>query len=266
MPPPLASCKTDQSVPAWAPLGGLSTDGRFANIMTGFGFFRAIRAFLVLGIILVGTFAFFATTTVVGVANEISYRHRYGADWQIKFEKRYGPLSNYNQRLAATGFGTVAMPLLSIWIYKLLRTNPHTARGKKHQPQRRISRAERTILARRNALVGNYFGVGGIALGILLVVFRWRIFAEHGNEVILGIFVFCAGYCGVICGCWWWLKAKAWNEAVVFIGVAPLVVACIPFVRLIFLAAPLLLPAGMVMMPAILLVVVSVLPDKSGAR
>ena len=43
-----------------------------------------------------------------------------------------------------------------------------------------------------------------------------------------------------------------------------LAVLFIPFVRLIFVAAPALLAVAMVMMPLILIVVVLVLPDKSG--
>jgi len=118
---------------------------------------------------------------------------------------------------------------------------------------------------RRNALLANYFGVGGILFSLLLVVFRVGIFSDHDNEIVLGIFVFLCGYIGVIAGCRWWLRAKDWNEAVVFIALMPLGILLIPFVRLVFVAVPLLLPAAMVMMPLILVVVVFVLPDKSEA-
>jgi hypothetical protein len=79
------------------------------------------------------------------------------------------------------------------------------------------------------------------------------------------LFVFLAGYVSVISGCWWWLKAKELSEGIVLIGFAPMVVFFIPFVRLIFLAVPRLLFVAMLMMPAILIVIVLVLPDKSGA-
>ena len=45
-----------------------------------------------------------------------------------------------------------------------------------------------------------------------------------------------------------------------------MVVLFIPWVRLIYVEMPGLLPAAMVMMPLILLVVMFVLPDKSGTQ
>jgi hypothetical protein len=116
---------------------------------------------------------------------------------------------------------------------------------------------------RRKALIGVYFGVIGILVGVVLSLFRIGIFEDHANEVVLGIFIFAAGFCGVMAGCSAWLKAKGWNEAIAFIGVMPLAVLFVPFVRIIVLASG-ILPVAMVMMPIILVVVVLVLPDKSG--
>jgi hypothetical protein len=123
---------------------------------------------------------------------------------------------------------------------------------------------ERTITFRRKALVGNCFGLAGILLGAFLVVFRCGIFLDHANEVVLGLFVFFAGYAGIITGCAYWLKAKQWNEAIVVIGLAPLAIAFVPFVRLLLFANLDLLPVGMFMTSLILVVVVFALPDKSG--
>jgi hypothetical protein len=81
---------------------------------------------------------------------------------------------------------------------------------------------------------------------------------------VLGVFIFLGGYGSVIIGCSYWLKAKQWPEAIVFIGLLPLAIPFIPFVRLILLAAPRIIPVAMVMMPLILIVVVCLLPDKSG--
>jgi len=62
----------------------------------------------------------------------------------------------------------------------------------------------------------------------------------------------------------WWVRAKNWPDPVILIGLLPLVVLFIPYVRLIYRFVPLILPAGMVIMPIILLGVIAVLPDKSG--
>jgi hypothetical protein len=88
-------------------------------------------------------------------------------------------------------------------------------------------------------------------------------FDDHANEVVMGIFVFLAGYVGVLAGCVWWLQAKHYNEAIVVIGLMPLGILLVPFVRLILLAVPSIVPIGMVMMPLILIVIVAVLPDRS---
>jgi hypothetical protein len=108
------------------------------------------------------------------------------------------------------------------------------------------------------------FGLPAIILGAFLAVFRLGLFSDHANEVVLGIFVFLAGYGGIISGCGFWLKAKEWNEGIVFIGLMPLAICFIPFVRLIFVAVPVLLPVTMFMMPLILIVVILTLPDRSG--
>jgi hypothetical protein len=117
-------------------------------------------------------------------------------------------------------------------------------------------------------LLGIYFGLPGLFLGALFAIFRWGIFRDHANEVVLGMFVFLGGYAGIIVGCAYWLKAKEWNEALVMIGLLPLAIQCgvlfIPFVRLVLFADPLLLFVGMFMMALILIVVVFALPDKSG--
>jgi len=140
--------------------------------------------------------------------------------------------------------------------------NPVSNRPKRHRHHG--SKIERIVLCRRNAVVGIFFGLCGIAAGVFLVMFRIGIFQAHSNEVILGMFVFLIGYAGVITGCWWWLKAKHWIDAIVFIGLMPLGVLFIPYVRLVFVTVPTLLPVSMVFMPLVLLVVVFVLPDKSG--
>ena len=122
----------------------------------------------------------------------------------------------------------------------------------------------RIVRYRRNALVGIVFGLFGIVLALSLVFFPVPFSQDPSIGKIVAIFVFLAGYAGVIRGCWWWVKAKGWIDAIVFIGLAPLAVLFIRWVRLIYVAVPLLLPVSMVMMPLILIVVVAGLPDKSG--
>ncbi len=227
-------------------------------------------AMLVLGITFVALIVFFAIRTVTGIANEVSYRHQYGGDWQQHFEQRFGPAEKFRTGTIAAGIGTIAMPSLGYWLYTGLRNNPSRGRGKKKVRQRHMSQTERVMQARSKALLWNYLGALGFVVGILLVLFRWHIFADHANESILGMILCTAGYCSIMSGCWWWLRAKDWSEALIVIGLWPLPIAFIPFVRIIFahilLTSPVLMLLLLVLTPAVLVVVIATLPDKSGVN
>jgi len=236
--------------------------------MNGYRFFASLRALLsVVAFVLIGVFACGAY-----IYNELSteagYRARLGADWRASYERVYGSLATARVKVVVCAIGIVVICALAVWIHRLLlpaRYSRNSARGMAKRPRPpRASRLDRPVRLRRNAAIGIMSGLGGIAAGVLLVLFRFGIFADHADESALGIFVFVGGYLGVLAGCRWWLKAKEWNDAVVFIGLMPLAILFVPFVRLIFVAAPALLPTSMVMMPLILIVVVFVLPDKSG--
>lgn len=172
--------------------------------------------------------------------------------------------------VAGAIFASIALLPLAIVLVPLVllfaledRNSP--SRGRRKRRHREYgSRLEQLIHFRRNALLGIYFGLAGIAFGIFLVIFRAGLFSDHANEVVLGMFVFLGGYSAVIAGCWWWLKAKSLNEALISIGLMPLILLFIRYVRLLLLAEPTIIAVGMVMMPLILIVVVLVLPDRSG--
>ena len=233
--------------------------------MTGYGFFSALRFLIFLGGLVVAALVGLSIFIYNQISREVIYRRQFGDNWEAEYEKYFGPVSQAHVKIGLCVFGIAAVIALAIWIYRLTQSDPYKSGSKrKHRHHRYESSTGRIVRFRRNALIGIYFGLAGILSGIALVLFYWGIFADHSNEVALGICVFIAGYVGVISGCWWWLKAKAWNEGVVLIGLAPLAILFVPFVRLIYVASPLILPAGMVMMPLVLLVVVFVLPDKSG--
>ena len=124
--------------------------------------------------------------------------------------------------------------------------------------------SERLMVSPRvKALIWILPGLLGIGGAIFLVLFGAGFFQQADNQIIAAMLVFFAGYVALLRGCWWLVKAKGWDDAVVFIGVMPLALFFIPFKRLVLsLVAP-LLPAAMVMAPLILLVVVLVLPDKT---
>jgi len=233
--------------------------------MTRYAFFRSLYAVLGLSMIISLGVWFFIWFICSQLSTEARFRKSYGADWRLEYEKARGSLAQAHVKVGVSAVGIVSIALLSYWLYKAVKP-PKLRRSERRSHGRRFgSNLERIMYYRRNALLANYFGVGGILFSLLLVVFRVGIFSDHDNEIVLGIFVFLCGYIGVIAGCRWWLRAKDWNEAVVFIALMPLGILLIPFVRLVFVAVPLLLPAAMVMMPLILVVVVFVLPDKSEA-
>jgi cyanate permease len=232
--------------------------------MNGYDFFVALRsAGTVIGIA-VGGIVLFASFIWMEVASLINYRHRFGAEWQAKYEEYVGPLSSTYTRIALSAFGIIAILALAVWLFRLLR-NKSGAAGteRKSRRHRDISPIERKVRYKRNALLGVYFGLAGVLASIALTVIDWGLFRDHDDEVSLAIFVFMGGYAGVITGCGYWLKAKRWNEALVSIAFLPLVILFIPFVRLIFVASPMILPILMVMMPLLLVAVVFALPDQS---
>jgi hypothetical protein len=212
-------------------------------------------------------FLVIVTFCVLSVVNEFSrevgFQHRYGNNWKVEYEQTFGPMSTAHVRTAIAAAGVVAMIAAAVWLIKvLLEQTGLKSRSSKHR-HRHASPIERTARYKRNALPGLYFGVPGILLSIFLTLFHVGVFADHANELVLAIFIFIASYCSLISGCYWWVKAKAWHDAVVFIAFMPLTLLLVPLVRNIVLANSELLLAAMLMMSFTLIVVVALLPDKS---
>jgi hypothetical protein len=111
--------------------------------------------------------------------------------------------------------------------------------------------------------VANGLGLAGVLLALALTFIPSAFFLMPADAQVIGLFIFVAGYAAIIYGCWWWVRAKNWVETVVLIGLSPLVVFSIPWVRLLYLI-PGVLPLMMVMMPVLMIGVVAALPDKSG--
>jgi len=232
--------------------------------MTGYGFFRVLQIFAGIGLVIFCGVVACVWFICSEISTENDFRQRYGPEWRTEYERVHGSLTEARAKSVMCGVGLVAISSVTVWLWRSLRGSRSgvVARRKhRHSPK---SSLERIFIYRRNALLGIYFGLPVMFLGALLVIFRWGIFLDHSNEAVLGMFVFLAGYVGIIAGCGYWLKAKQWNEAIVSIGLMPLGILLIPFVRLLLFADPLLLPVGMFMMSLILIVVVFALPDRSG--
>lgn len=232
--------------------------------MTGYGFFRSLRLLVGFGALAcVGISVYLGLIVFIcgEISTETSYRHKYGAEWKVDYEQTFGSLSKAHSRMVIAALGIAGFTATGIWLVRALKDG---GRGKSKKREPSGSRIERRVRYKRNALLGVYFGVAGILLSVVLAIFRMGIFAEHSDEVSLAIFIFLGGYSAVIYGCYWWLRAKHWSEAVLIIAFMPLIVFFIPFVRLLVLKVLGLLIATMVMSPLILVVVVAALPDKSG--
>jgi hypothetical protein len=232
--------------------------------MTGYGFFRVLQMFAGFAFMICGGLVACVWFICSEISTESDFRHRYGPEWRREYESVHGSLSEARAKSVMCGVGFIAISGVTAWLWRTLRGGPSGTVSRRRHRHSHKSPLERIMIYRRNALLGIYFGLPGIFLGALFVIFRWGIFRDHANEVVLGMFVFLGGYAGIIVGCAYWLKAKKWNEALVIIGLLPLGIVFIPFVRLLLFAEPLLLPVGMFMMSLILIVVVFALPDKSG--
>jgi hypothetical protein len=134
----------------------------------------------------------------------------------------------------------------------------------RRQDERHESLIERTVRFRRNAFAGNVFGLVGILVALLVFFIRLPLAQTADGRHVLALGFFVPSYAAVLFGCSSWLKAKCWSDAVLLIGLLPLAILFVPFVRLIYRAAPMLLPMGMVFMPIIMIGVIAALPDKSG--
>ena len=100
-------------------------------------------------------------------------------------------------------------------------------------------------------------------MALSFILLPLGLFDTRDNARVGGLLVFVPSYTAIIYGCYSWVRAKHWHEAVVFIGLCPLAPLVISYVRILYLAAG-VLPLLMVIMPILLIGVVAVLPDKSG--
>ncbi len=172
----------------------------------------------------------------------------------------------YSNALVIFGLFWPAQPVIFAVLFFGLPdkySRPGGSSGKSNR-DRNESPIARAVRYRRNALIANLLGLMGILLALALIFLPIHLFPTRDDDRVAAIWIFIPAYAAVINGCWWWVKAKSWHEAVIFIGLMPLAVLVIPYVRLIYRFVPLLLPAMMVLMPILLIGVVASLPDKSG--
>lgn len=171
----------------------------------------------------------------------------------------------HSTALVAFGLFPCLQPIILVVLLTLPDKNPESSRRPIRQaPDRPVeSVTERLVRYRRNALLGNIFGLFLIFVGIATIYFPVGIFADFENETLFGFLIFVCGYVAVLWGCRWWVKVKGWPDALLFIGLIPPTILLIPFVREVFFIEPDLLPLSMLLMTLILLVVVFTLPNRS---
>ena len=98
-------------------------------------------------------------------------------------------------------------------------------------------------------------------LGVLVSVFHFGLFSDAA-ETVIGLLMILVSYGLVILGCSWWLRAKGWDQAVLMIGLLPMLAVLIPGLRLA-VHNPVVLWGGMVFMSTLLAVVIFSLPDRN---
>jgi hypothetical protein len=159
----------------------------------------------------------------------------------------------------------VQLVILALLLFALTDKCPEPSQPKSRRQNRQSeSLIERTVRYRRNAFAGNVFGLTGILLAVGLYFLPIPLTRTADGRHVVALCFFVPGYATVICGCAYWIKAKFWPDAVLLIGLLPLAILLVPYVRLVYRLVPMLLPIGMVFMPVIMIGVIAVLPDKSG--
>jgi hypothetical protein len=164
-------------------------------------------------------------------------------------------------------FCLISHPIVWLILWLILPDkNSDSYRSSRRQKLRRDeSPIARVIRFRRNALIFNSIGIIGIVLAVFVGLVPFGLFEEQDNAQALAVLMFIPAYCSVLYGCWFWVKAKNWHEAVIFIGLMPLAPMFIRFVRILYFHFLLqLLPILMIFAPIILISVIAALPDKSG--
>jgi hypothetical protein len=172
----------------------------------------------------------------------------------------------YSSALVGFGLFPCFQPVILTVLLVLPDKNPEPGQHRNKPSSQRPAESVigRVVRYRRNALVGNIFGLLFVLVGISIIYFPIGVFEDFENETLFGFLIFVCGYTGVMWGCRWWLKAKGWPDALIFIGLLPLTLCLIPYVWEIFIFEPDLLPLSMFLMTLILLVVVLTLPNRSG--
>ncbi len=161
-------------------------------------------------------------------------------------------------------------PLAQIVILLLLlfgmkdRCPAPSRRRPARQHHRDESPIARIVRLRRNAFAANLFGCLGILAVVVTILLHIPVAGTRDGNGVVRLLIFVPSYGLVIWGCANWIKAKNWPDAICLIGLLPLTVLFIPYVRLIYRLAPLAFPIGMAFMPIIMIAVIAVLPDKSG--
>jgi len=150
-----------------------------------------------------------------------------------------------------------------LWLALPDKTPKKMAAPSSRRHRRSGSPIERNVRYRRNAFIFNGLGLVGILAALALMFLPLGLFQTRSSAYVAAIFVFLPAYASVLYGCWWWVRAKDWPDAVIFIGLCPLAPLLIPYVRILYMMTG-VLPLLMVVMPVLMLGVVMVLPDKSG--
>jgi len=199
------------------------------------------------------------------IATLLRFQRDYGENWRTEFQRTFGPVSQSYIRIGVLAVGLVACIGLAFWILKLLKTDPASLLGstKRHflRHQRYASTPQDGAAFRRKGLVKICFGLPATLAPAFLEFLKPWLFKDGSNEMLLDLFLIIAGYTLVISGCSWSLRAKGWDNAILLIGFVPLVVSFIPFVDLIFEYVLFM----WVLTPLVLVTVVFILPDRSGA-
>jgi uncharacterized membrane protein len=157
-------------------------------------------------------------------------------------------------------FWPAQMVILAILLFALPDKCSSPMRKQKHHHDE--SPIARIVRCRRNAFMANLLGIAGILVSLALVFLPLGLFDRRDNAGVAAVFIFVPSYVAIIFGCCCWLKAKNWPDAVVFIGLCPLLLL-LRRGRMIYLNTGLFL-LMMVLMPILLMGVIAVLPDKSG--
>ena len=85
--------------------------------MSPYGVFRVVRNLIVFGVFCIAGLIYLIVFIVGETGTERKFQNQYGGNWQVEYEKYYGPLSLAHDKLVVAVLALLAIPAILTWFF-----------------------------------------------------------------------------------------------------------------------------------------------------